>query len=186
MGREEPPRGQFKQEALRVAEKRQRATTAEAAVPARGRREHVNLVKQLLSTAGILQESITADSLPRCSSAAISHRILTFRGTPSFLYRSTAMVKRGIHPVLKQMTVVFRNGASVRVNTVANRSMPYVMQAVRLMECDGSLGSTEGVVSMAGSRKLRKTAAAAAVAGRRQVLQRRSGQQAWLVQCEVH
>lgn len=39
------------------------------------------------------------------------------------------MVKRGIHPVLKQMTVVFRNGASIRIPTVANRPLPYMMQA---------------------------------------------------------
>eukprot|EP00887_Chlorella_sp_A99_P007824 scaffold20.g7824.t1 len=38
------------------------------------------------------------------------------------------MGRAGIHPLLKQMTVVLRNGASIRVATVANRTTPYVMQ----------------------------------------------------------
>lgn len=42
--------------------------------------------------------------------------------------------------MLKQMTVVFRNGASVRVPTVANRPMPYVMQAVRHIRTQKGLG----------------------------------------------
>lgn len=46
------------------------------------------------------------------------------------------MVRKGIHPLLKRMTVVFRNGASIRVPTVANKPAPYILQTVSGVRCD--------------------------------------------------
>lgn len=37
-------------------------------------------------------------------------------------------MKKGIHPALRTMRVVLRNGASIDVSTVLNRLTPYVLQ----------------------------------------------------------
>ena len=40
------------------------------------------------------------------------------------------MPKKGIHPVLRTVTYVLKNGASVELPTVQQRSVPYTLQAV--------------------------------------------------------
>lgn len=37
-------------------------------------------------------------------------------------------MKKGIHPALRTMRIVLRNGASIDVSTVLNRFTPYVLQ----------------------------------------------------------
>ena len=41
------------------------------------------------------------------------------------------MPKKGIHPVMRSITYVLKNGASVELPTVLKRSLPYTLQAVR-------------------------------------------------------
>ncbi len=42
------------------------------------------------------------------------------------------MPKKFIHPVMRTVTVVFRNGSSIQVpSTVANKGQPYLLQTVR-------------------------------------------------------
>ena len=40
------------------------------------------------------------------------------------------MPKKGIHPVLRTVTYVLKNGASIELPTVQHRSVPYTLQAV--------------------------------------------------------
>lgn len=39
------------------------------------------------------------------------------------------MPKKGIHPVLRTVTYVLKNGASVQLPSVQQRSVPYMLQA---------------------------------------------------------
>lgn len=38
-------------------------------------------------------------------------------------------MKKGIHPLMRTMRVVMRNGASYTIQTVLNRTTPYMLQA---------------------------------------------------------
>ena len=40
------------------------------------------------------------------------------------------MPKKGIHPVLRTVTYVLKNGASVEVPSVQQRTVPYTLQQV--------------------------------------------------------
>ena len=40
------------------------------------------------------------------------------------------MPKKGIHPVLRTVTYVLKNGASVQLPSVLQKSVPYMLQAV--------------------------------------------------------
>ena len=40
------------------------------------------------------------------------------------------MPKKGLHPLIRTMRVVMRNGASFQVQTVLNRPLPYMLQVV--------------------------------------------------------
>ena len=40
------------------------------------------------------------------------------------------MPKKGIHPVLRTVTYVLKNGASIELPTVQQRTVPYTLQAV--------------------------------------------------------
>lgn len=39
-------------------------------------------------------------------------------------------MRQGIHPLMRTMTVVMRNGASFRVGTIMNHPSPYFLQVV--------------------------------------------------------
>ena len=45
------------------------------------------------------------------------------------------MPKKGIHPVLRTVTYVLKNGASVEVPSVQQRTVPYTLQQV-IVVCD--------------------------------------------------
>ena len=43
------------------------------------------------------------------------------------------MPKRGVHPVIRGVTYVLKNGASIELPSVVQRSEPYILQIVRIV-----------------------------------------------------